>query len=249
MLRKKNRSLRKGRVEEASALARRIANEITRRTKTQLSLLHEHVDSREMWACVRRLTGKQHNVGCVDGITAESLNDHYCTISTDSQYIAPAVKQTVQAYGTEYITEWQVFKILDKLRPTATGLDNLPAWFLRLGAPIFCSPLSRLFNLSLSTSIVPHQSVQTGLDLTSSQSHSSYSALPTFGRYQSLRSLQESWRKLWSASSSILPSRNRLHLLLFIISLPSGLLVQPQPLSSRSFTKSHTCFLLTHTLL
>ena len=45
MLRKNNRLLRKGRVEEASALARRIGNEITRRIKTQLSLLHENVDS------------------------------------------------------------------------------------------------------------------------------------------------------------------------------------------------------------
>jgi len=61
-------------------------------TETELSLLHENVDSREMWACVRRLTGKQQNVGRVEGITAETLNDHYCTISTDSQYIAPAVK-------------------------------------------------------------------------------------------------------------------------------------------------------------
>ena len=39
MLRRKNCLMRKG-------------NEITRHTKTQLSLVHENVDSREMWACV-----------------------------------------------------------------------------------------------------------------------------------------------------------------------------------------------------
>jgi len=50
-----------------------------------------------------------------------------------------------------------VFKALDTLRPTATGLDELPAWFLRLGAPVFCEPLARLFNLSIATSIVPKQ--------------------------------------------------------------------------------------------
>jgi len=38
--------------------------------------------------------------------------------------------------------------ILDKLHPT---------WFLMLGAPFFCLPLSQLFNLSLSYSTVPHQ--------------------------------------------------------------------------------------------
>ena len=140
-------------------------------------------------------------------ITAETLTDHYCTISTDSQYIAPAVKHTVQASGPGYITEWQVFNILDKLRPTATGIDDLLAWFLRLGALVFCSPLSCLFNLSLSTSRVPHQFKQAWIRPKSQFLHST----PIFGRYQSHRSLQESWRRLWSASSSILPSRNPPH--------------------------------------
>jgi len=44
-----------------------------------------------------------------------------------------------------------------KARPTASGLDGLPAWFLRVGAPTFCSPVTHLFNLSLSTSTVPRQ--------------------------------------------------------------------------------------------
>jgi len=36
-------------------------------------------------------------------------------------------------------------------------MDNLPVWFLRLGAPIFYKPLTYLFNLSLSSSVVPVQ--------------------------------------------------------------------------------------------
>ena len=31
----------------------------------------------------------------------------------------------------------------------------MPAWFLRLGAPVFYKPLTRLFNLSIATSTVP----------------------------------------------------------------------------------------------
>ena len=75
--------MHKGQGEEASALARRIGNEITRNTKTQLSLVHENVDSRETSACVRRLTGKNQNFDHVEGIIAESLNDPYSQISTD----------------------------------------------------------------------------------------------------------------------------------------------------------------------
>ena len=40
---------------------------------------------------------------------------------------------------------------------TATGMDNLPSWFLRVGAPAFCEPLAYLFNKSLATSTVPRQ--------------------------------------------------------------------------------------------
>jgi len=47
--------------------------------------------------------------------------------------------------------------MLDRLKPTATGLDKLPAWFLRLGAPVFAAPLALLFNQSINCGIVPQQ--------------------------------------------------------------------------------------------
>ena len=36
----------------------------------------------------------------------------------------------------------------------ATGLDQIPAWFLKITAPLFCKPLANLFNLSIVTSTV-----------------------------------------------------------------------------------------------
>ena len=38
---------------------------------------------------------------------------------------------------------------LDTLRPTSTGLDSVPAWFLRLGATVFIKPLH----------VIPFQSI------------------------------------------------------------------------------------------
>jgi len=43
-----------------------------------------------------------------------------------------------------------MFQLFDKLRPTAADLDQLPARFLRLGAPVFYKPLTRLFNLPIA---------------------------------------------------------------------------------------------------
>ena len=48
--------------------------------------------------------------------------------------------------------------MLDSLRPTATGLDNMPAWFMRLAAPVLCGRVADLINVSLMTTTVPrHQ--------------------------------------------------------------------------------------------
>ena len=64
-----------------------------------------------------------------------------------------SLKLTAALVDQDYISEWSIFKALDTLRPTATGLDRIPAWFLRLGAAVFCKPLAYLFNQS----IVPSQ--------------------------------------------------------------------------------------------
>lgn len=37
------------------------------------------------------------------------------------------------------------------------GLDNIPAWFLKVGAPFFAGPICGMMNLSLSSSVVPRQ--------------------------------------------------------------------------------------------
>ena len=105
-----------------------------------------------MWACVRRLTAKKPHDDHVEGISAESLNNHYCKISTNPKYVAPLLKLTVGNSDEKYIDEYKIVGVLDTLRPTATGLDGLPAWFLRTGALIFCQPLTHPFSLSLSTS-------------------------------------------------------------------------------------------------
>jgi len=50
-----------------------------------------------------------------------------------------------------------VFNILDKLKPAATGLDGLPAWFIRMASPWIAGPVSHIFNLTYRTSVVPVQ--------------------------------------------------------------------------------------------
>ena len=41
-----------------------------------------------------------------------------------------------------------------------SGLNESPAWFLRVGAPVFCRRIAVLFNLSHVTSSIPQQRIQ-----------------------------------------------------------------------------------------
>lgn len=156
-----NQLMRSGRIEAAAAIAVKIGNAFKQFNSAELcrvDLLH---DAKTMWTKVRQLTGrcKATNTVCNNAtITADSLNDYFAAISNDVSYAAPSVKSTVNNRSAEnQITEWRMFKLLDTLPLTAMGLDNIPAWFLRIGAPFFSAPISDMMNLSLSSSTVPRQ--------------------------------------------------------------------------------------------
>ena len=90
--------------------------------------------------------------------TAEDLNQHFSKQSTDSDYTSTNVKFTANPIsGSSLISEYQIFLMLDKLKSTAAGPDEIPFWFLKIASPSISLPLSYLFNLSFQTGIVPHQ--------------------------------------------------------------------------------------------
>jgi len=100
--------------------------------------------------------GREHEPTVDPSITADSLNRHYASVSTDACYEQPPLKHTAleRPSLTHYVTDYKASKMLDTLRPTETGFDKL-AWFFRLAAPVFCGPVADLINTSLLTSTVP----------------------------------------------------------------------------------------------
>jgi len=137
----------------------RAVTDITRRSKRQLAKINSKPDTKELWKTVRQLTGHERVPAVDPHITADSLNRHYANVSTDPSYEHPPQKHTAAQRTTtrDCVTDYEVFKTLDTLRPTATGLDKLPAWYLRLIAPFLCGPVADLINTSLLTSTVPNQ--------------------------------------------------------------------------------------------
>ena len=104
-MRRNNRLMHAGRTEEADALAVRIGKDIASRCKTRLTHIDSKINAKDMWAEYRQLTGRKQKVNVVDGITAESLNQHYAAISTESTYQPPTRKQTAEANVTEVVSE------------------------------------------------------------------------------------------------------------------------------------------------
>jgi hypothetical protein len=156
MLRKKNELMRSGNVEKGAALSKKIKKHNNTAEFSNVDVLSDY---KNVWAKVRQLTGC--NKSSIDesqktAVAADSLNKHYASISTDAEYRAPQSTANAQSVS-ELITEWRVFDMMEALRPTATGLDGLPSWFLKVRAPFFAAPLADMFNLSLSSSVVPKQ--------------------------------------------------------------------------------------------
>ena len=73
-----------------------------------------------------QLTGLQQTTAGVEGITAETLKEHYATISTDPLYVAPTRKQLVTHTDTppEYVSEWEVFRMLASANQQSLDLTD-----------------------------------------------------------------------------------------------------------------------------
>ena len=134
---------------------------IIKYNSSRLAHADEASGSGDLWSEVRRLTkpaSASRSIKFSDKFSADILNTHYAAISKDPDYIEPDYMATALSPTDGKVTDIAVFHLLDNLKPTSSGIDNIPSWFLRLGAPIFCAPLAPLFNLSLGSAIVPTQS-------------------------------------------------------------------------------------------
>jgi len=156
LLRKHSKLMRKSRVAEAESIINRIRDSIAIKAKVTFSASKR--GRKELWEKVREVTGKARTVSCPSPLTAEQLNQHFASISTDPHYLPPPVKATANTFAPfSYFTEYSIFCAFDSIKSTAEGLDNLPYWLLKIAAPFISLPLGYLFSLNLSQSIVSVQ--------------------------------------------------------------------------------------------
>ena len=156
LLRTKNRLMRAGRIQEAGEIANKVGKEIARQNAMELTKVAVE-NSHDLWSAVRRLTGKRKQQHSETRFSAEQLNSHFASVSSDPLSTVPQKKHTCTPRTNPCLSEQQVFYLLDRLKPSAPGPDGLPTWFLKLAAPVLASPLAVLFNLALSLGFTPSQ--------------------------------------------------------------------------------------------
>jgi len=89
---------------------------------------------KKLWRVVRQLTGREREPPGNPAVTAETLNQHYANVSTDASYDQPLPKDTVAGLPGWYdcITDYEVFKMLDTLRPWLLNLNSKSVTLFRL---------------------------------------------------------------------------------------------------------------------
>src|SRR6218665_1808079 len=135
LLRRRNTAMRRNRVEAAAALTSRIGRLIEKQNSRSFSDINRAAGTKQLWSAVRNLNDKRDTADSEMPFTAAELNDFFAASSTDSEYQQP-IRKTTAMPNAQVLHEAEIFYILDRLRPTAEGLDNIPTSFLRLLTPL-----------------------------------------------------------------------------------------------------------------
>ena len=167
LLRRRNRLMGRGRVEEANAISTRVGAAIkifnSRRLAdinfTQRGVGGDAVSA--MWSRVREVSGGGV-FGSPDpppGITADTLNSHYSSVSHDASYAPPSALSSCAPCpaSSDWPSPLSVYKLLTQSKTNAIGCDGIPPWFSRFAAPFLAQPLAYLYCLSVRQSVVPSQ--------------------------------------------------------------------------------------------
>jgi len=107
-------------------LTLKIGRLIEKFNSKELRRLDKANGTKDLWTAINKLTSAKDSGNRGHNITADDLNSHFATTSTDLQYIPPPLKQTAAPQLQDF-NEQLVFGVLDRMKPTAEGSDSIPA--------------------------------------------------------------------------------------------------------------------------
>lgn len=158
LLTRRNGLRRKGRLDEANALANKVNRLISDNRKTMLSNVSQS-DPGKLWALLR----KSNNWGTKTSklntwADLDDINKSFADIATDQHYCNDVICDKLQKhvsdvdFVTSFVASYTTFEIsvrLFKLRKTSTGSEGIPFWVLKESATELGGVLVKLINFSI----------------------------------------------------------------------------------------------------
>ena len=138
-------------IEKINALIRRnqlfaVKNDISEKDK----------GSKSWWGIVNSITGrKSTHVSISSIVSPDKINDYFCSINTDPNYIDPEILSIPDGTRIPEVTSLTVCNFLLNLKRTTAGPDQLPFWLWRDFAFDLAPIISHVFNCSLRCQTVP----------------------------------------------------------------------------------------------
>jgi hypothetical protein len=158
----KRRKLRRcGRSVEASQLADRINQLIADYQSKSLGKLTD-ATPKQLWAAVKPTRHRSADVGRLL-FDVDVVNNFFANIATDLDYSVDNVLQFKRNIGPDhghytdqYITCYEVEKLLYTQKSTASGYDPLPSWLLHSCSFELAEPIAHIYNCSKHSGVVPN---------------------------------------------------------------------------------------------
>ena len=163
LLKRRNKLMRAGRIDDANSLSTKIGNHIAN-IRANLLKKASQKDTKKLWQLVKSscsLPKSQVNPSH-PSITANDLNLHFANVATDSDYDEIAIAQVLQTSNEiddslEFIPySSDIFAIiLSKVKRTSPGPDSIPYWFYKTCSAQLSIVMSKLVNYSITKRKVP----------------------------------------------------------------------------------------------
>ena len=102
-------------------------------------------------------SGKQKHCCPNSTISSDMLNTNTMPAYQQTKHIPLPNRKFSPDEFHAWITEFEVFVLLDSVRATSSGLDGIPHWFPRIAAPFLYLPVAFLCNHSILFSFIPPQ--------------------------------------------------------------------------------------------
>ena len=158
----RNAKMHSGQIEAANSLSKRVGLAIAAFNSKQLRVIRitRGGGCKDLWKSVNSLQSHSPPTPAVSHtLTADTINEHYASVSCDTSYTAPLHKSGCLPPPTTaaHFNYMQVFAAINKHQAKATSYDGIPPWFIKLAAPFIAEPLAALYNASINKSVVPSQ--------------------------------------------------------------------------------------------